>query len=220
MSQNQESIAFFLNRPVIKVRMENQWQRIGDREVRTLLSSYIGSGFFDFDVEGVKRKLESHPWVANAEVKRIWPDTLSLQLTEQIAIARWGENKLLNQYGEIFQPSTLNGLAGLPGLTGPDKSQYDVMQQYQQLSQILFPSGLKLSELTLSRRGSWEMTLSDGLRVVMGRTDVMEKTQRFVAFYGRQAALTSSRFVSVDLRYSNGFAVQSVESNLTGVAIR
>jgi cell division protein FtsQ len=218
VQQNREDIFMFLNRPVSKVRIENQWQRISDSEVRILLSSFMGNGFFDFDVEGVKEKLKQHPWVLEASVKRVWPDTLSLQLTEQVAIARWGGNQLLNQYGEIFEPLGAESLLTLPLLTGPDQLQREVMQQYQKLSQILFPSGLRLSGLSLSRRGSWELTLNEAMQVVAGRNNVIEKVQRFVDFYDMQSLAQSSRFHAVDLRYGNGIAIKSREQDLTGVA--
>lgn len=218
--QNQSNISEFLNRPVSKVRIENQWQKINETEVSELLAAFMGYGFFDFDVVGAKRKLEQHPWVSQASVKRIWPDILALQLTEQVAIARWGEQRLLNQYGDLFQPSEVQELYALPLLTGPEDSQYIVMQQYQKLNQILFPAGLRLSRLSLSKRGSWEYLLDDAIQVAAGRTDVFEKTQRFVEFYQGQPVEQSSQFLSIDLRYGNGIAVKSSESNFTGVAVR
>lgn len=220
VQQNLQDISMFINRPVSKVRIENQWQQISDNEVRLLLSAFMGNGFFNFDVEGVKEKLEQHPWVLQASVKRVWPDTLSLQLTEQVAIARWGNSQLLNQYGEIFEPVGVENLLTLPVLTGPDHLQREVMEQYQKLSQILFPSGLRLSGLSLSRRGSWELVLNEGLQVEAGRNNVIAKTQRFVDFYDKQPPSESSRFQSIDLRYGNGIAVKSKESDLTGVAVR
>jgi cell division protein FtsQ len=153
-------------------------------------------------------------------VTRIWPGTLSLNLTEQVAIARWGNEQLLNQYGEIFQPERLLELSSLPLLTGPEDSQETVMLQYQELNQILFPAGLRLSGLSLSKRGSWEYLLNEQMKVAAGRDDVFEKTQRFIDFYLIQPFEESSQFLSIDLRYSNGIAVRDTQSNFAGVAVR
>jgi len=216
VQQNSQEISAFLNRPVSKVRMENQWQRVGESEITSLLAAYLGTGFFDFDVKAVKETLEVHPWIAMASVKRIWPDTLSLQLTEEVAIARWGDNKLLNQLGGIFQPSEIEALSTLPKLVGPDKLQYEVMQQYQVINQLLFPSGLRLTGLSLSSRGSWQLTVNDELQVTIGRFDVIEKLDRFLEFYASQPATEIAQFEAVDLRYSNGIAVKNKERVLVG----
>ena len=219
MVQNRAGISGFLNRPVSKVRIENQWQRISEAEVSKVLAPFMGNGFFDFDVVEAKQELELHPWILHGSVTRIWPDTLSLHLTEQVAIARWGNEQLLNQYGEIFQPKQLLELNSLPVLTGPEDSQEAVMLQYQKLNQILFPAGLRLSGLSLSKRGSWEYILNEQMEVAAGRHDVFEKTQRFIDFYLIQPIEQSSQFHSIDLRYGNGIAVRDAKSDFTGVAI-
>ncbi len=220
IAQNKMEISEFINRPVSKIRIENQQQRISEPEASRLLSTFMGNGFFDLNVIAAKRKLELHPWVLKASVKRTWPDTLSLELVEQVAIARWGENQLLNQYGELFKPDEVQEFSSLSMLTGSEDSQGIVMQQYQKLNQILFPAGLRLSGLSLSKRGSWEYLLNEGMQVVAGRKDVFEKTQRFADFYQDQPLELSSQFLTVDLRYENGIAVKSGESQFTGVAIR
>lgn len=218
--QYRANISDFLNRPVSKVRIENQWQRISEAEVGTVLAPFMGNGFFDFDVLAAKAELETHPWVLQASVKRVWPDTLSLHLTEQVAIARWGEGQLLNQYGELFQPAEAKAMNALPLLTGPEAAQETVMRQYQKLNQILFPAGLRLSGLSLSKRGSWEYVLNETMQVAAGREDVFEKTQRFIDFYKSQPLEQTSRFHTIDLRYGNGIAVKYSDIDLTGVAIR
>jgi len=217
--QNRAAVSGFLNRPVSKVRIENQWQRISEAEVSRVLATFMGKGFFDFDVTEAKSQLEQHPWVLQAAVKRIWPDTLSLHLTEQVAIARWGDEQLLNQYGDLFQPGRLEDSLSLPLLTGPEGSQESVMRQYQKLNQILFPAGLRLSGLTLSKRGSWEYSLNDGMQIAAGRDDVFEKTQRFIDFFNSLPEEQTSQFVSIDLRYGNGIAIKESSVDITGVAI-
>ena len=171
-------------------------------------------------MDEIKQTLEQHPWVFRASVKRLWPDTLSLLLTEQVAIARWGESQLLNQLGEIFEPGNLEKIGALPKLTGPEQRQFEVMQQYQLLNQVLFPAGLKLTGLSLSSRGSWELSLNEDMRVVAGRSDVIEKVERFVGFYAAQSATQTAGIESVDLRYSNGMAIKNTEQELAGVAVR
>jgi cell division protein FtsQ len=220
LSSYSHEVSRFMNRPISKVRMENTWQHIGEAEIRQLLSAYMGEGFFYFDVEKVKSDLETHPWVASVAAKRVWPDTLSLKVNEQVAIARWGESRLLNQHGEIFEPVSAAGNSNLPVLTGPEDSQFEVMEQYQRLSQLLFPAALRLSALYLSDRGSWELELNDDFQVIVGRVDVLERTQRFVDFYVSQDTDLAQQIESVDLRYSNGVAVRNVSSELTELAVR
>ena len=218
--QNRDDIGQHVNRPISKVKMDKQWQQVTEQEIAQMITGYMGVGFFNFDVIGVKETLEQHAWIREASIKRIWPDSLLLKITEQVAIALWDEDKLLNQYGEIIQPANARELNGLPILSGPIDSQIEVMEQFQLMSQLLFSSGLRLSGLTLSRRGSWYLTLNDSMQVAVGREQVIERLQRFIEFYEAQPAAQTAEFSSVDLRYNNGIAVENSREELAEVAVR
>lgn len=218
--RNSEDISKYVNRPITKVRMDNQWQRVSESEIRQLIRGYMGAGFFQFDISGVKETLKLHSWVDEVSVKRVWPDSLSLKLTENIAIARWGQGQLLNQYGEIFRPQNVGKFTSLPLLAGPLDHQISVMQKYQLLSQLLFSSGLKLSGLNLSPRGSWELTLNDSIQIIVGKEKISERLQRFIDFYEGQPAKQTARINSADLRYDNGMAIRQSPDEPPEVAIR
>lgn len=220
LQQNFDRGVGFINRPISKVRIENQWQYIREEEVSWLLAEFMGAGFFNFDMAGVKQRLEQHPWVHHATIKKLWPESISLHITEQVAIAQWGHSQLLSQNGETFKPIGIESLNALPLLNGPEESQLRVMGQYQAISQLLLPSTLRLTGLTLTLRGSWELVLNEELTVAAGRTDVFEKLQRFVEFYAGQPATRTVGYRSIDLRYDNGIAIKSVSDKMTGVAVR
>lgn len=208
------SVTGFLNRPISKVRIENRWQQVSEAEVSAVLSEFMGTGFFNFDVRGAKRKLEQMSWVEFVSVKRVWPDTLSLELQEEIAIAKWGSQSYLNQIGEVITPAKPAVNKSLPVLSGPEGAQVEVMQQYQQLNQLLLPEGLSLTSLSLSLRGSWVLTLNDSIQVAAGKADVFENITRLVSYITTQPSINIREIASVDLRYSNGFAVKAIEQNI------
>lgn len=215
-----EAIATYINRPITKVRIENEWRHVSESAVRQELSRYLGAGFFDFDVAGLKRELETQPWIRQASVKRLWPDSIALNLREEVPIARWGQQDLLNQQGEIFTPADIARLGSLPMLSGPEDSQIAVMQQYQLLNELVFPAGLRLTSLSLSPRGSWELTLNEQLDITVGRVKVIPRVNRFLEFYTQVPAVDRAAITSVDLRYDNGLAVAKSEAELSGVAVR
>lgn len=207
LSGQRAQLVSAVSKPISKLQIEDQWQRVNEAEVMAILRRYVGSGFFEFDLDGVSRDLEALPWVASVELRRVWPDTLVLHLKEEVPIAQWGQGHLLNQYGQLFSPSNAADFTDLPRLQGPDASQDQVMQQYKQLSQVLMPAGLRLNALELNQRGSWSMVINT-MRVEAGRGDVLNKTQRFARFYVQQDSAETAQFESVDLRYGNGIAVK------------
>ena len=73
---------------------------------------------------------------------------------------------------------------------------------------MLAPLGLNVTRLQLSERRAWRMTLNDGLELRLGRDGVERRLQRFVEVYPGVLKQQLARIAAVDLRYTNGFAVQ------------
>jgi len=220
IQQNEGNLAHALSRPVSKVRVESAQQFVFEEEIRNMISRHLGTSFFAFDVLGTKQSLEQHPWIRRASAKKLWPDTLVLDIQEEIAIARWGDGQLLNQFGEIFEPPGRQRAAGLPLLVGSEGEQYRVMEQYRAVSQQLFPVGLRVTSLSLSPRGNWSLILNDSIRVTLGREKIIERLARFIELYESPELMTFEKLESVDLRYDNGVAVKLVAEDSVELAVR
>ena len=220
VQRNFDTLAAAINRPLVLIKLEEGLHHLDQRTVRQSLSAVSQKGFFGYDVRQAKQEIEKHPWVYMASVKRVWPETLEIQITEQVAIARWGESALLNQYGELFVPPRVENISMLPNLIGPDESQSMMMGQYQKLSQQLQNSGLGLTGLSLSERGSWQMTLNNSVRVILGRFEISTKADLLIDFYRRASDTQLASIEVIDLRYSNGLSVKRTQQNISEIATR
>jgi len=120
----------------------------------------------------------------------------------------------------MFEPPAAWNPAGLPALSGPTDSHNLVMEQFQLVSQLLFPAGLRLTGLRLSPRGSWDLQVNDSMEVAAGRTEVISRLNRFVEFYRAWPPAQMASIESVDLRYDNGIAVKTAPQKPVAVALR
>lgn len=197
------------SRKVSLVRVEGQLINLKEDEVRTAVAGVMHESLLRIDLDQIKHNLESLPWVRKANVGREWPDTLIIDVTEQQAIARWRRRQLLNQDGQVFSPDNIGMLVSLPYLEGPQGTEFEVMQQYQKFSQLLYPQGLKVSALHMNERGAWTITLDNNTTVKVGNESVMSRMRRFVTFIDMDATGGLNNIETIDLRYSNGIAVES-----------
>ena len=220
IQQHGENLAHALSRPVSQVRVESAQQFVTEVELTNLISRYLGTSFFAFDVLGAKQSLEQHPWIRRASAKKLWPDTLVLDIQEEIAIAQWGDGQLLNQFGEIFEPPGRERAAGLPILVGSEGEQHRVMEQFRAVNQQLFPVGLRATSLSLSPRGNWSLMLNESIQVTLGREKIIERLARFIELHQSPELIALERLESVDLRYDNGLAVKLVEEDSVELAVR
>ncbi|MFJ5298801.1 cell division protein FtsQ/DivIB [Pseudomonas sp. SLFW] len=202
----------YADRPISRINVQGDLSYISQQAVQQRIAPYVATSFFNIDLAGMRTELEQMPWIAHAEVRRVWPDQVVIRLEEQLPVARWGDSALLNNQGQAFTPRELANYEHLPQLFGPQRAQQQVMQQYQVLSQMLRPLGFSIARLELRERGSWFLTTGagnagPGLELLLGRGNLVEKMRRFIAIYEKTLKEQITNIARVDLRYNNGLAV-------------
>lgn len=202
-------IAKVFERPIKSVVVEGEFQLISKQRATELIGNEINGDFLQLDLMELKESLLSDPWVEKVTLNRRWPDTLVVKIIEQKPIARWG-NGFLNQRGEIVSVDDAGPLSGLPWLQGSEADAIEILQQYQDLSQILRSRGLDVLALKCDNKKSWRLTVKNHVEIAIGRDQVMEKIRRFVTVYDTHLSSVWSDVKAVDVRYTNGVAVRWV----------
>ena len=205
--------------PVFALRsmqITGELQHVRQPQIVGVLQGRVSGTFFTIDLDGLRARFESIPWVRRAEVRRHWPDRLVVRLEEHVALAHWGRRedaRLVNVQGEVF--SALTG-EDLPSLSGPPGSEREVAHRYAEFVSLLAPLGAAPRQLILSDRLAWQVRTEDGMVLQLGRDapkdSVSERLARFVEAYPRTIRPMESRLAQaelrVDLRYPSGFAVK------------
>lgn len=207
-----EPLERLLERPLKSVVVEGEFHFISKARATELISQEIDNNFLQLDLMRLKHVLMEDPWVESVSLVRRWPDTLVVKILEQKPIARWGDG-FLNQRGEIVRVKEMDQLQGLPWLQGNEADAVEILQQYQDLSQLLRARGLDIFALKCDNKKSWRLTLTNNVEVVIGRDQVMEKMRRFVNVYDSELNNIWTDVKAIDVRYSNGIAVRWVENS-------
>ena len=195
--------------PIRNLQVEAEFNHVGAEQIRTATKNYLGTGFFAVKLDDVRAAVASLPWVERVEVRKLWPDTIEMRVLEQQPFARWGDKRLVGRNGQLFDAPGAEAIQGLPQLSGPDAQLATVVDFYQKTLNTLSGSGLALTGVALSTRGSWTLSLVDGSEIVLGQRDIDEHLQRFLDVFPRLAAgRGTNAFARADLRYANGFAIR------------
>jgi cell division protein FtsQ len=200
-------LAFGLDQPVRTIVIDGPFQRVTAVEVQQAAQGALKGGFVSADLDRVRTAVEALTWVDRARVQRIWPDRVGIEIVEQQAAARWGEDGLLNTRGELFATGVRHVPPELPRLEGPEGTEWQVAQRFLAMQDRLGALGLRVSALRLDPRGAWELDLATGVTVRLGRRQVDERMDRFVQFGAQVIAGQASAIRYVDMRYSNGFSI-------------
>ena len=195
------------DRPIGKVEVGGQFQRVTPLQIEEMVAPFRGSGFLSVDLDSLRASVEKIPWVDRARVERKWPNGVRVFITEHVAAARWGESGLMNTRGELFLKDARHIPQELPQLNGPAGTEAQVAKLYLDSFPRLLGVGMRLSKVELDARGAWQLTLGNGVIVRLGRQDVPARLERFIAVASPVVAARAAEVSYVDLRYSNGFAV-------------
>jgi cell division protein FtsQ len=193
--------------PLQSVRLSDAPQQVDATKVLQVMRNEVQGNFFTVDIERLRQSLEKLPWVRNVSIRREFPLSLEVQLEEYQALARWNNSALVDRQGEVF---VAKNEQVLPEFVGQDGTAVEVTQHYAQFSQQLAALDLQVTRLVLSPRHAWQLHLSNGMVLELGREDMQQRLARFVEAYPYSLAQIQSRVKYVDLRYSNGFAVNGL----------
>lgn len=175
-------------------------------QAKLVVQQRLHGNFFSADLEAARTAFAKLPWVREASVRRRWPDTLEVTLEEHRPLARWGEDALLNSYGEVFRAASSQPL---PRLSGPAGSEKEVARRYAEFTRLLLPLQRRPLEVALNDRRAWSVKLDNGMVIALGRERMEARLARFVALYPHTLANVAGPVEYVDLRYPNGFAVRA-----------
>lgn len=193
--------------PLSRLRVTGQFERVQAEQLRTAVAPYAGRGFFAVDLDSAQKAVEKLPWVERVQVRKHWPDVLEIQIVEHVPFAFWGEDKLLSERGALFPlPKDLAG-ERLPHLGGPDARTAEVVELYNEARGLFAPLGYGIARLGMDARGSWSLTLDNGIEVVVGRDDARARLQRFARVLPQLLAQQARAIERADLRYTNGFTL-------------
>jgi cell division protein FtsQ len=206
--------------PVREIEIKTALKHTTRGEIEEATRGRIGGNFFAVSPDEIRLGLEKLPWVRRASVRRVWPDRLEVGLEEHAALARWGDDALLNTYGERFhgradssQLLRVAELAALPLLIGTPGSEPEVALRYLRFAALVAPLGAPVERVVLTQRFAWQLQLAGGLDIMLGRDADLaeERLRRFVGAYETTLKKMPRRHEYVDLRYPNGFALRVPE---------
>lgn len=174
--------------------------------------------FFTLDLAVARQAFEAMPWVRQAVVKREFPNRLRVSLQEQQAVAYWGEDgesSLVNTQGEVFEANVGEvEQDNLPRFKGPKQQSMSMLKVYRAIRPEFEKLSLRIDELRLSERGTWQLRLDNGAEIAIGvgrEEEVIARTNQFAKTLTQvtsRYARATHALESADLRHTDGYALK------------
>lgn len=202
--------------PFRTIQVYGQLQWTNKDTLNQQVVEHINGGFFSLDVDSLKQRLEQLTWVESVAIRRVWPDVLQIEVSEQQPVAIWNQHAIINRRGELFTANLEKFPPGLVNIQGPRGTHRTLMSHYRALAEMTQAVGLRISSLKVNERRAMQLTLDNGLQLLLGRVrseyDMETELNRFVQAYQATLASKIEKIQLVDLRYTNGLAVRWKQS--------
>ena len=204
-----------IDTPLSKIMVGGNFNHLEEQELAELVNMEIDGGFLSMNLNQLRQELQSHPWIHQVSVRREWPSTLKVEVIEEVPIARWGKKGFLNRLGDQLSLPENSNLKSLPVLEADFGSSQDMIAQYLLLAELLAPTDLRLTELQRDAVGAWQIETAAGVRIVLGRDQIIEKIRRLIVVWGSGLDIQLNNIATIDLRYPNGLAVSWRDQDIT-----
>lgn len=196
------------NFPVKGIKIVATDKQVSKKKIESIVIQNFQGGFFSFKTAPIKRALLSDPWLATVTLRRVWPDTVEVSVTEKTPILQWNSVNLVDQTGNLFQPPVDSFPKNLPQLFGPDNNFKEVYSKYQHYNAALDLLGLSIKTLKESDRLSWTINLNNNIKVILGERNPDERFDRFAQHYQKLIGAKAACVQYVDLRYPDGMTIK------------
>jgi len=204
--------------PIEKVEIEGEFENISRNNFREKVIAVIDGGYFTLNLAEVKADLMALPWVDDVSVRRQWPSSLHIKVTEKRAVAYWNNGAMISDRGEVFKPEMIRDKLNLPRLKGPNGQHNKVWLFLTEINKGFSSMGFQVADLSLDGRRAWSVHfLSEKavnkIEIKLGRDHADDRLARFVKVFSSVKQFDLKNIEVIDLRYPNGFAMR-IKNNI------
>jgi cell division protein FtsQ len=191
---------------------------------QTVLRHKTGN-FFSVNLNEIQQQVELMRWVDTAEVRREWPNTLTVSVVEHRPIMQINDNAWVNIRGQVVDLPEYSSPTPVIKLHGDANQAKSMMVKALQWTKRFEDFSLSLREISLSQSGAWILRVrymddvdsanQDEFTLLLGDNAIDERLTRFEQLFDRQFRFSKDRLIRADARYPDGIAVKtkSVTSN-------
>ncbi len=197
--------------PLRTVIISGSVRQIKESDLTYMIKPLVKNrNFFDVNLYALARQVEQLSWVERVEVRRVWPQAVAINVIPKRPVAQWNKRGFVDSYGEIFYANGAVAVSPdqLPQfISNNEHNAFLMLGIYQQMTRILAPTNQEIKVVSLDGNNSWQITLNNGTKLVLGQQKILTRLRHFVTVYPKVMVSNNREARLVDLRYKDGMSV-------------
>jgi cell division protein FtsQ len=160
------------------------------------------------DVAKTREALKTLPWILDAEVRKIYPDTVEIKLQEKVAFGIWQHDnqlELIEKDGKAIAKLRDNKFANLPLFVGQDagRGAEEIMSDLERWPAVK----VRVKALVRVAGRRWDLKLDNGVVIKLPERD-MDRAMAELDDFDAKHQVLERDILAIDLRLADRTTVQ------------
>ena len=192
-----------------KISLNKKLVNSSKENIENISKKYLkGKSFFNFKIDYLILELNKVEWVRNVDIRRVYPNEVSITIEEHQPVAIWNNKRYINNFGELFEVKIIK--KNLPLLQSDEDRIKEIFDYFYQFNENLRLNNLeyKINKIEENEIRSVTIFLTSGLYIKLGSKNVKNKINLFFKVYKSLKTRDLKKIRYIDMRYSNGFSLR------------
>ena len=193
----------YFSYPIDEIVISSKNKKYNERSINTYIETLYDKNLLTIDIDDVQATIISDKWIRDAEITKSFPSTLSIQIIQHIPIATYNSN-IITSTGALIKSS--DPYENLPNII-------DYSNDLQSANHILSLSLKNLEKINLIIQKiviyhSLIKIYTSDVLLITDKEKFEINLMRLSASFEKINDIYDKKITSIDMRYSNGFAIK------------
>ncbi|MCX8515162.1 MAG: FtsQ-type POTRA domain-containing protein, partial [Burkholderiales bacterium] len=180
---------------------------INPNDLKDVAQNRAKGNLFTININYLQNYFKAVPWVQNAVVSREFPNSLSVEITEYQAVAKFANKGLIAPDGNVFLGSSNN--ESLPIFYTAAQNVSEALDDNQLINETFKDKGVKVVSLTLNGYGLTKVELSNQLHLIICGNPFNREINLLHAYWDKLYKI-NPQLNYVNMCYKNAMAINQI----------
>ena len=189
--------------PIEEIDIISSDKRYNEMKLNKYIDSIYGNDLLLINIDMIQKNITSDEWIIDVEVIKSFPSKLSIRIIQHEPLAVYN-NQIMSKSGILITSS--RNLDNLPVIMDKQKrptAAYDTL-----LSTLVSLKKIDLVVKKIEIYHSLIKIYTSSMVLISDKTNFKKNIQRLVFSFSDLKNTYSKKITSIDMRYSNGFAIK------------
>jgi len=189
--------------PIEEINIISSDKKYNEKKLNKYIDSIYGNDLLLINIDMVQNNITSDEWISDVEVIKSFPSKLSIRIIQHEPLAIYN-NQIMSKSGILLNSSS--NLDNLPIIV--DREKRPTAAYHMLLSTLVSLKKINLKVKKIEIHHSLIKIHTSSIVLISDTTNLEKNIQRLIPLFSDLKNMYRKNISSIDMRYSNGFAIK------------